>query len=285
VCEGDEHPADLRALYIAAALAPSSRASGNMRYTAVQEIEALARDWDDDDGMDAGGFAALLRAGLMGLLLDRVASVDLHGLDVVDEDQILGQVYCVTHNSMGRLQRFFERERQGGMEWARRNRAVAGQLQPGPLGLQAKFADHFGAGRVHTLSVQDGLDDDGVAERWCSGLIVALDAADVAGLSFADIAGVAACSLATIDRLMYSADESMDEATRTYFKFQLVLHVLCEFLLRFGPHAYARYLRQAHPRAVRALLGAVRHRTNVLADAHENLRAWTRRHERYRRGF
>lgn len=268
-CDVSRRPLDLQALFIAAALrAPYRSYAGNIRHTALARIAELVQD--DNEDLNAAGYAALLRAGLFGDLLERVA----YGSDAQDEVGDGHQMaFHAATNIMEMVARFKVTQCQRAERWAQRN-CVSSHLHPGPIGVITRFVQHYGAGNLVALCDQRGLEDAGQAELWRDGLLVTLEAANFAALSSADIAAAAACSLAVIEDITSGDPRRTSETTMDFLKIQLLLVVLCESLLRFGPRAYARQLRQEHPSAIRAFLRAHQRRNRVHGEASPKIKQW-----------
>ena len=262
-------PLDLQALFMAAALrAPYSSYAGGVRYTALARIELLVRGkLDECDSL--AGYAALLRAGLLGDLLGRVA----YGCDAQDEvgnghQAALGAASSI----MGMIGDWYQMQRA--IYEMRRDEA------PGPVGVLMRLVEHLDVTKLSALAPGRAPEDDGQADWWREGVLGFLEAENFAAQSSEDIASVAACAFGAAQQIMIGGCGS-DDSTGNYMMIQFLLMVLCEGLLLSGPRAYARQLRQEHPSAIRALISAWIRRISLVGDATVKVRQWEMRRDRY----
>jgi hypothetical protein len=247
--------------------APYRSYAGDVRYTALARIEVLVRGkLDECDSL--AGYAALLRAGLLGDLLGRVA----YGRDAQDEvgnghQAALGAASRI----MGMIGDWYDMQRV--IYEMRRDEA------PGPVGVLMRLAEHY-ATKLSALAPARVLEDDGQADQWREGVLGFLEAENFAAQSSEDIASVAACAFGAAQQIMIGGCGS-DDSTGNYMMIQFLLMVLCEGLLLSGPRAYARQLRQEHPSAIRALISAWIRRIRLVGDATVKVRQWEMRRDRY----
>jgi len=260
-------PLDLQALFMAVALrAPYRSYAGDVRYTALARIEVLVRGkLDECDSL--AGYAALLRAGLLGDLLGRVA----YGRDAQDE---VGNGHQAALGAARNIMRLID-------DWYEMQRRRCRQDEfPGPVGVIMRLAAHLEATGLSALAPPRALEDDDQADQWREGVLGFLEAENFAAQSSADIASVAACAFGVAQQIMSGA-YGADDTTRNYFRIQILLMVLCEELLLSGPRAYARQLRQEHPSVIRALINAWIRRMRLYGDASAKIEQFERHRNQY----
>ena len=262
-------PRDLQALFMAAALrAPYRSYAGGVRFTALARIDEVVEDRDaTGEYLNPTGYAALLRAGLLGDLLGRVA----YGRNAQDE---VGNGHQAALGAARNIMRLID-------DWYEMQRRRCRQDEfPGPVGVIMRLAAHLEATGLSALAPPRALEDDDQADQWREGVLGFLEAENFAAQSSADIASVAACAFGVAQQIMSGA-YGADDTTRNYFRIQILLMVLCEELLLSGPRAYARQLRQEHPSVIRALINAWIRRMRLYGDASAKIEQFERHRNQY----
>ena len=235
---------------------------------ALARIDEVAEDRDaTGEYLNPTGYAALLRAGLLGDLLGRVA----YGRNAQDE---VGNGHQAALGAARNIMRLI-----GDWYEMQRRRCRRDEF-PGPVGVLIRLEQHFDATRLSTLAPGRALDDDDQADMWREGVLGFLEAENFAAQSSADIASVAACAFGAAHEIMSGACGA-DDSTRNFFRIQFLLMVLCEGLLLSGPRAYARQLRQEHPSAIRDLIRAWIRRMPLYADASAKIQQFERHRNHY----